>query len=350
MWVYAGAGVEAGGVMINRIFEHKTKFEQFSFWLEYISMCFCISQDLWDDDYYRSPGYYVNLDITGVDADYFVSLLVQIMLGHPVEEKFCFVEEDASTSILELIYDRFYTSAVCEMEDYFSSSLGSIDTDHALCLISNALVHLGDSYVDECEEYCGKITDPLTLIDTLRGNSDLWDEDFDIPCLFGASPEHSLMPRHFLNKEDEINRAIALLRGTAIWNQSPNDFPDKIQKKAKQIMRGLSGIGNPKAVKSKRRETAIRQELTNGGKSLYLMKCESTGYYKIGISKNPKVRESTLQPERPTIKLVGEWKGLSGLERTLHAQYSDQRVRGEWFDLTKAQVRYLCRDLTKKVS
>jgi len=83
-------------------------------------------------------------------------------------------------------------------------------------------------------------------------------------------------------------------------------------------------------------------------KSLYIMKCKNTGHYKIGISANPKARESTLQSEKPSIKMVGQWDQLAGMERELHQQYADQRIRGEWFNLTPTQVRFICHDLTTK--
>jgi hypothetical protein len=72
----------------------------------------------------------------------------------------------------------------------------------------------------------------------------------------------------------------------------------------------------------------------------YLMKDNNTGLYKIGKSKNPKHREKTLQSEKPTIKMVKVFD--KDIEKKLHAIYNDQRVRGEWFDLTPIQVKYIC--------
>jgi hypothetical protein len=74
------------------------------------------------------------------------------------------------------------------------------------------------------------------------------------------------------------------------------------------------------------------------------MKDKFTGYYKIGRSVKPKYRERTLQSEKPTIELVfstAETKKIN--EKLLHAKYKDQQVRGEWFDLSPAQVRYICK-------
>ena len=75
----------------------------------------------------------------------------------------------------------------------------------------------------------------------------------------------------------------------------------------------------------------------------YLMQDEATGYYKIGMSKNPEYRERTLQCEKPTIVLLASRKYYSrgearDQERYLHQKYRLARVRGEWFNLTINEV------------
>jgi len=72
----------------------------------------------------------------------------------------------------------------------------------------------------------------------------------------------------------------------------------------------------------------------------YLIKDELTGYYKMGISKRPIQREKTLQAERPVIKLVKIFD--KNVENHLHYKYRRERLRGEWFNLTKLQVHYIC--------
>tara|TARA_R110000823_G_scaffold309985_1_gene434614 strand:- start:517 stop:1044 length:528 start_codon:yes stop_codon:yes gene_type:complete len=72
----------------------------------------------------------------------------------------------------------------------------------------------------------------------------------------------------------------------------------------------------------------------------YLMKDNLTKLYKIGRSKNPLNRERTLQSEKPSIKMVKVWS--ENIETKLHKEYSNYRVRGEWFELTKVQVKYIC--------
>jgi hypothetical protein len=72
----------------------------------------------------------------------------------------------------------------------------------------------------------------------------------------------------------------------------------------------------------------------------YLMKDNHSGMYKIGFSNNPKKRERTLQSEKPSINMVKVWD--KNIERELHILYSEFRIRGEWFSLSKLQVKYIC--------
>lgn len=71
----------------------------------------------------------------------------------------------------------------------------------------------------------------------------------------------------------------------------------------------------------------------------YLMQDTFRGYYKIGKSKDPKVREGTLQAEVPTIELLHVIE--SDIEAYLHKKFNSKRLRGEWFDLSKADVNYI---------
>jgi len=72
----------------------------------------------------------------------------------------------------------------------------------------------------------------------------------------------------------------------------------------------------------------------------YLMKDNHNGLYKIGYSSNPNNRESTLQSEKPSINMVKVWD--KNIESNLHNLYSKFRIRGEWFNLSKIQVKYIC--------
>jgi hypothetical protein len=81
---------------------------------------------------------------------------------------------------------------------------------------------------------------------------------------------------------------------------------------------------------------------------VYLMLDTTNGFYKIGFSKKPKYREKTLQAEKPTIKLVAKARGTYGDESSLHVRFVDQRIRGEWFDLTPDQVKWVVNSFGNK--
>jgi len=72
----------------------------------------------------------------------------------------------------------------------------------------------------------------------------------------------------------------------------------------------------------------------------YIIKDKNTGYYKIGKSVNPIIREKTLQAQKPTYELIKVFK--NDIENQLHCKYKKHRVRGEWFNLNKVQLKYIC--------
>jgi hypothetical protein len=76
---------------------------------------------------------------------------------------------------------------------------------------------------------------------------------------------------------------------------------------------------------------------------VYLMRDNTNGYHKIGISNNPEYRERTLQSEKPTIEMLAckkfpTRKIAEAIESALHTAYSQQRLRGEWFKLDDVDV------------
>ena len=76
---------------------------------------------------------------------------------------------------------------------------------------------------------------------------------------------------------------------------------------------------------------------------VYLMLDTINGYYKIGISNKPDYRERTLQSEKPSIEMIAckkypTRKIAFSIESALHTAYSQQRLRGEWFNLSEADV------------
>lgn len=84
---------------------------------------------------------------------------------------------------------------------------------------------------------------------------------------------------------------------------------------------------------------------------VYLMHDKRNGYHKIGISKTPEYREKTLQSEQPNIEMVcskryPSRKIAKAFESALHDTYAEQRVRGEWFNLSEMDVEMLKESLS----
>lgn len=83
---------------------------------------------------------------------------------------------------------------------------------------------------------------------------------------------------------------------------------------------------------------------------VYLMKDLKNGYYKIGISKKPEYRERTLQSEKPFIEMLCAKKYplrkiAKAIESALHFAFDNQRIRGEWFNLSEKDVSALIETL-----
>lgn len=79
---------------------------------------------------------------------------------------------------------------------------------------------------------------------------------------------------------------------------------------------------------------------------IYLMRNKRNGMTKIGWSINPEFREKTLQSEEPEVEMIAKFPGSLQAEGELHALFTDQRVRGEWFNLTEEQISEV---ITKQV-
>jgi hypothetical protein len=95
-------------------------------------------------------------------------------------------------------------------------------------------------------------------------------------------------------------------------------------------------------LKSEVIETDVGQKIT-GKCFVYLMVDTTNNYYKIGISKNPKYREKTLQSEKPTIELIwskkfANRKMAKSIEGALHNTFENEHVRGEWFKLSPKDI------------
>lgn len=94
---------------------------------------------------------------------------------------------------------------------------------------------------------------------------------------------------------------------------------------------------------------APRQKRTKNGKRatdgyVYLLEAVG-GFFKIGKTVNPKSRKRTFGVKLPMaveFKHVIHTDDMHKLEKALHQLFADKRVRGEFFDLTLADVAFIC--------
>lgn len=99
-------------------------------------------------------------------------------------------------------------------------------------------------------------------------------------------------------------------------------------------------------ISSSKRKKAKESKVKFDPCYVYLMHDSKNGYHKIGISKTPKYREKTLQSEKPTIDMVcakeyPSRKIAEAIESALHKVFEENRIRGEWFELSDADVTIL---------
>jgi len=74
---------------------------------------------------------------------------------------------------------------------------------------------------------------------------------------------------------------------------------------------------------------------------VYTMVSRRTGFIKIGFSKSPEARERTLQSQDPMLEILRTWPGCMATEKFLHQHFAAKRVRGEWFSLSKSDLKTL---------
>ena len=75
--------------------------------------------------------------------------------------------------------------------------------------------------------------------------------------------------------------------------------------------------------------------------NIYMMLDEHTGLVKIGRSVNPPNREKTLQGQIPLLRMIWSCEGTHDEETQLHGIFSELRVRGEWFKLSKDDIKHV---------
>jgi hypothetical protein len=155
----------------------------------------------------------------------------------------------------------------------------------------------------------------------------------------------------FLKKQIKKNKYFIYLEKLFFWILVKKDHFNKTQfwrlksigetlEKKLSWWEELSREGRIKIISKQEKLDIKKQEEEKRNKKTYILKDKNTGYYKIGKSINPLDREKTLQAEKPTYKLIKIFN--NDIETDLHKKYKKQNVRGEWFNLNKVQLKYIC--------
>lgn len=86
---------------------------------------------------------------------------------------------------------------------------------------------------------------------------------------------------------------------------------------------------------------------TNSG-FIYIIKCNSTNFYKIGQAKSVETRIKQLKTANANIELFKSYSVVDILiEKELHMHFIDKNVNREWFDLNEKDLKYIDEFLTK---
>lgn len=135
-----------------------------------------------------------------------------------------------------------------------------------------------------------------------------------------------------------VMRLDILFEGSTITGIHHSDFKDvvnDIDKICNKLQQYKSEMECIYKIKSPKKRSILFTHI-------YLLKDERTNYYKIGRSINPKVREKTLQSECPTYKIIWISELTSpSVEKTLHKIFTNQRIRGEWFELSNDNIKFI---------
>lgn len=145
-------------------------------------------------------------------------------------------------------------------------------------------------------------------------------------------------------KKDKAGRVFAFNAGDYLLSpKEASSIISHLQNYLKHIEEE-SVISHNRGLMHQRQDEALYQKSsakTPTPTFIYLIKNNRNGLYKIGRSKTPSIRESTLQSEEPDISMILSFAGTSQLEKELHKRFADKRVRGEWFELSGIDIEII---------
>lgn len=155
--------------------------------------------------------------------------------------------------------------------------------------------------------------------------------DYETEYLYGVNVTHNDIYLTRQQLKDIIDKA----NNTLIKMEEDNFDVEKANKEFKEkvhndmLLNEKDDLNDIESIKKKKsRKTKV-----------YVMIDRHTGLYKIGVSDSPAKREHTLCSIVPKIDLLFSFDSDYYTEKQLHNEYSEKRTRGEWFKLTKKDIR-----------
>ena len=86
----------------------------------------------------------------------------------------------------------------------------------------------------------------------------------------------------------------------------------------------------------------LQLDAYTGSDHVYFLQAQSLGLIKIGTSSNVSKRIAALQTASPdALTVLGCIPGDCEIERSLHARFAEERVRGEWFTPSERLVDFI---------
>lgn len=164
------------------------------------------------------------------------------------------------------------------------------------------------------------------------------DIDSDLSLCQFVKDRYKCSPREAINVEEN---ALRLLRENLELNLFEYDPTDKDRQKRISLIKSFEDRIKFRKAKVNFLSKDHSNKKNESARHLYLLKNKRNGYYKIGLSTRPRIRERTLQSEDPEICCIKHWSNCGHMEKFWHNHFSEQRIRGEWFWLTDAQVRFM---------
>lgn len=156
--------------------------------------------------------------------------------------------------------------------------------------------------------------------------------------IYGSVAYGTLKPEFFVDVSNGIVQKL-------IENRDERLFAilDDVQQEMEQAVREQISNDEREIADNLQQKSFPRIVLKDRPGYIYLVK--ASGYYKIGLSKQPKVRFSQIGLQLPfpfEVLHIISATNMYETESKLHQKYAHQRLNGEWFSLTESEVAEIC--------